>query len=130
MVADILRVIMRKTTIQSGEQTNQMIDNALATASHALCCSLNHTMNTFLGNLVFGQDMFIDLPLQAKLEIIRQRRQQLIDTNLARHNRRRYDYHYCVGDDVLVKTYDPTKMEERLHGPYLFWKQEQMIQLL
>ena len=75
-------------------------------------------MNTSPGNLVFRRDMFIDLPLQANLETIRQRRQQLIDTNLARHNRRRYDYHYRVGEDVLVKTYDPTKMEERLHGPY------------
>ena len=52
-VADILRVIMRTTTIKSGEQANQVIDNALATASYALRCSVNHTMNTSPGNLVF-----------------------------------------------------------------------------
>ena len=53
--------------------------------------------------------MFINLPLQANLETIRQRRQQLIDKNLARNNRRRHNYRYRVGEEVLVKTYDPTK---------------------
>ena len=37
-VADILRVILRTTTIQTGEQVTQVIDNALAMASYALCC--------------------------------------------------------------------------------------------
>ena len=53
MVADILRMIMRTTTIKSGEQANQVIDNALATTSYALHCSVNHTMNTSPSNLVF-----------------------------------------------------------------------------
>ena len=47
-VADILRVIMRTITIQSGEQANQVIDNALGMASYTLWYLVNHTMNTFL----------------------------------------------------------------------------------
>ena len=35
-----------------------------------------------------------------------------------RHNRKRYDHHYHVNDHVMIKTYDPTKMQEKLHGPY------------
>merc|ERR1712072_417497 len=35
-----------------------------------------------------------------------------------RHNRKRYDYHYRVNDWVMVTKYDPTKGQERLHGPY------------
>ena len=62
--------------------------------------------------------MFIDVPVLADLEAIRQRRQALIDSNLAKQNRKRYDYHYKVGDHVYVKKYDPRKSEERMHGPY------------
>ena len=62
--------------------------------------------------------MFIDVPVLADLEAIRQRRQALIDSNLAKQNRKRYDYHYKVGDHVYVKKYDPRKGEERMHGPY------------
>ena len=35
-----------------------------------------------------------------------------------RHNRKRYDHHYQIGDLIIVLVYDPTKMQEKLHGPY------------
>lgn len=59
--------------------------------------------------------MFINFPIQANLKTIRQRGQQLIDKNFVRHDRKKYDYYFCVGEEILVKTYDPTKMEESLH---------------
>ena len=62
--------------------------------------------------------MMIDIPLLADLDGIRSRRQQLIDSNLIRENRRRIDYNYSVGERVWIKVYDPTKMDPRLHGPY------------
>ena len=34
------------------------------------------------------------------------------------HNKKRYDYHYKVNELVMIKAYDPNKMEPRLHGPY------------
>ena len=54
-VADILRVIMRTTKIETGAgaQAGQVMDNALATCQHALRCAVNHTMLTSPGNLVF-----------------------------------------------------------------------------
>ena len=62
--------------------------------------------------------MCVDVPVIADMIAIRQRRQLLIDQNLKRHNRKRYDYHYRVNDRVTIKTYDPTKMQEKRHGPY------------
>ena len=62
--------------------------------------------------------MFVDVPVIADLEAIRQQRQLLINQNLIRQNRKRFDHHYKVGDLVMIKKYDPKKGDERLHGPY------------
>mgnify|MGYP003336615714 CR=1 FL=1 len=64
--------------------------------------------------------MFVDVPLIANLVAIRNRRQLIIDRNLMQHNRKRYDYHFCVGERVMVvkKDWDKHKMKERLNGPY------------
>ena len=62
--------------------------------------------------------MFVNVPVIADLIAIRQRCQLLIDKNLMRHNQKRYDYKYRIGEQVMVKVYDPKKGEPRLHGPY------------
>ena len=67
LVADILQVIMRTTKIENRAQTGQVMDNALVACQHTLCCAVNHTMQTSPGNLVFQQDMFIDVPVHADL---------------------------------------------------------------
>ena len=54
----------------------------------------------------------------ADLVVIRERRQLLIDKNLRRQNEKRIEYHYKVGEYVWIKVYDPTKGEDKLHGPY------------
>ena len=59
--------------------------------------------------LTFRRDMFVDVPIMAYLTAIRNNRQQLIDTNLQRHNQKHFDYHYTSGQRVMVKVYDPTK---------------------
>ena len=70
------------------------------------------------GALVFGRDMFVDVPLVADLLAIRQRRELLINQNLMRENQKRYEYHHRVGDLVIIKVYNPTKLQEMLHRPY------------
>ena len=62
--------------------------------------------------------MFVDLPLQADLILIRDRRQQLIDENLRRQNAKRREFEYRVGQEVLIKSIQPNKLEPRAHGPY------------
>lgn len=34
------------------------------------------------------------------------------------HNHRQYNYNYQVGEEVMIKVYDPDKLKEHLHGPY------------
>ena len=43
------------------------MDNVLVTCQHALCCDVNHTIQTSPGNLVFQQDMFINVPVHTNL---------------------------------------------------------------
>ena len=117
-ILDILRVTMRTTTINCEDDAKQVMDNALATLMHATRCVVNHTMQNSPGEIVYQRDMFVDVPVIANLEAIRQRRQLIIDQNVRRQNRKRYDHHYRVGDYVMIKKYDPKKGDERLHGPY------------
>ena len=62
--------------------------------------------------------MFVDVPIIADLLPIRNQRQQLIDSNPIRYKRKWCDHHYWIGDLIMVLVYDPTKMEEKLSGPY------------
>ena len=118
-VANVLRCVMRTKDLTLQQQAKQITDNALATVMHATRCAINNTMKISLGAFTFCQDMFVDVPIIPDLIAIKNNRQQLIDSNLIRHNCKRYDYHYQLGQRVMVKTYDPAKMQEKLHGPYL-----------
>ena len=60
----------------------------------------------------------MDVPLIADLDAIRDRRQQLIDENLIRLNKKRADKNYSVNDRVLIRFADPVKMEDIFPGPY------------
>uniref|UniRef100_A0A7S2W154 Uncharacterized protein n=1 Tax=Eucampia antarctica TaxID=49252 RepID=A0A7S2W154_9STRA len=80
--------------------------------------SVIHSMRISPGALTFRSNMFVAVHIIPDLIAIRNRRQQLIDNNLLRHNRKHYNYHYRLGDIIMIKVYDPTKMQEKLHGPY------------
>ena len=60
----------------------------------------------------------MDVTLIADLDAIRGRRQQLIDDNLIRLNKKRADHNYSVNDIVLLRFADPVKMEDRFTVPY------------
>ena len=62
--------------------------------------------------------MLMDVPLIADLDAIRGRRQQLIDDNLIRLNKKRADHNYSVNDRVFLRVADPVKMEDRFTVPY------------
>ena len=73
---------------QNEMQLTQLIENVLATVTYATRASVSRALNTSPGNLVFNRDMFVDVPLISNLAAIRDRRQQLIDENLIRENKK------------------------------------------
>ena len=50
--------------------------------------------------------------------MIRDHRQQLIDSRSIAANRKRFSYDYAVGDEVLKLKYKPTKGDPRGTGPF------------
>ena len=117
-IADILRSTIKHDPPREQREAEQKIDNALATCIHALRCAVNHTMKTSPGAMVFNRDMFMDVQLLIDLDSIRGRKQQRIDDNARRNNKKRIDYNYRVGDMVKRRVEDPTKLEDRFKGPY------------
>ena len=100
------------------KQANQLIENALATATYATQCAGNSTLQNSPGSIEFQRDILIDVPLISDLFIIHDRRQDLVDENLRRQNAKRSEHHSVVGDQILHVTYVPTKLQEKLQGPY------------
>ena len=46
-------------------------------------------------------------------------RQQFVDDNLRRANKKRRHHDYVSGQKVLKKVHDPTKLGVRTEGPYI-----------
>lgn len=117
-VGNILRTLLRAHPPANVNQAEVLVDQALATAMHAMRCSVSRSLNVSPGALVFQRDMILDLPIIADLVTIQERRQVLIDENLRRQNVKRRSWDYRVGQQVLIKTIEPNKLEARAHGPY------------
>ena len=117
-VGNILRTVVHSTKPRNTKHARDMVDDALSTAAHAMRSSINTALKASPGALVYSRDMFLNIPMIADWHLIAQRREQLINENLRRHNlcRRRYDY--AVGQQVLIKNHEITKMGLRTHGPY------------
>ena len=118
-IGNVLRTLVHVNPPRNNLQARQIVENALATATHATRCGVNRSLGISSGALVFQRDMFLDLPIVADLLLIQRKRQVLIDENLRRQNQKRRPFDYAVGGRVLVKVDDPSKLQERARGPFV-----------
>jgi len=94
------------------------VDTVLATAAHAARSLMHSTLGLSPGAIVFNRDMPLDIPVLTDLELLRQKRQVLIDKNCLRERKRRVEHHdYAIGDQVLKLEHKPHKTQERATGP-------------
>jgi hypothetical protein len=70
------------------------------------------------GQLVFGRDMIFPIEHVADWQYIKNKKQNKINKNNAEENAKHIDYDYKVGEQVLIFTPDPSKMEQPREGPY------------
>jgi len=69
--------------------------------------------------LVFNRDSIINVPIEANWQLIKQRKQALINKGNERENKLRKDHTYKIGDKVLLKNAWPTKFnQDAFLGPY------------
>ena len=95
-----------------------IVDEALATAMHVLRATYSRVLNSSPGALIYGRDMFLDLPVVADWITIQNKRQRAIDANLRYQNQRRRRHDYQPNQYVMILVYEPDKLQERAIGPY------------
>lgn len=117
-VGNMLRTMLKSNPPQNLQEANDILDQALSTVMHALRVNVGSTIGSSPGALVFGRDMFINLPLIADWHLIAAHREQFVNDRLRRQNAKRRRYDYVVGQRVLKKRHKPTKLGDRTEGPY------------
>jgi hypothetical protein len=117
-VANALRPLIHAHPPQDMNDVALIIDTALNTAAYSARAAIHTTMKISPGALVFHRDMILDIPIIADLQLLQQQRQALIDRNLMRANRKRISHDYQPGNEVLLLTYKPNKLEPRATGPF------------
>eukprot|EP00957_Ditylum_brightwellii_P119732 9135397-Ditylum_brightwellii.AAC.1 len=62
------------------------------------------------GALAFSRDMFVNIPLIPDWKAITAHREQHVNDNLRHVNKKQHQYDYALGQKVLKKVHDPTKL--------------------
>ena len=117
-VGNVLRTILHGNPPANLTRARDIVDQALATAMHAMRTTVATTLGSTPGALAFSRDMFLNIPLIADWQSIVKHRQQHVDDNLRRANKKRRHHDYVSGQKVLKKVHDPTKLGVRTTGPY------------
>lgn len=119
-IGQVFRTLIHMYPPNSQQDAENLIDDAIATAMHALRCNPVSTLGNFSpGALVFQRDMLLNIPLIADIITLTQNRQALIDNRLIRANRRRTRHEYRVNDQVFVYFPDRKhKLDLVREGPF------------
>ena len=117
-VRNVLRTLLHGHHPTATEH-NAIVDNALATVMHATRTAVSKSLGgNSPGSLAFRRDMFVNIPLLADLQAIRDNRQLLIDENLRRQNAKRRPFEFRVGRRVLLRAIGDSKLDPKTTGPY------------
>ena len=117
-VGNVLRTLLHGNPPENLTKANELIDEALSTAMHAMRSSVHTTLGSSPGSLVFNRDMYLNIPLLADWHAITTKCEHVINENLRRENKKRRRFDYAIDQCVLKKKHDPTKLGERTEGPY------------
>ena len=120
-IRQVLRIVTAEKDPETMSQTELVIEEKLATAMHACrsVCSSSLGYNS-PGALVFGQDMFLDIPLIAEILAIRNNRQLLVNKRLLRENVKHIKHNYAIDNKVWKNQQIgfSDKLKPTIQGPY------------
>jgi hypothetical protein len=101
------------------EEAAMIIETAKQTAVHSERVAIHSTLKISPGALAFSRDMLLNIPLIADFQLLRDKRQVLINEQLMHANRSHISHDYQPGEEVLILTYKPMKLQERASGPFM-----------
>ncbi|KAL7460043.1 hypothetical protein ACHAXS_000511, partial [Conticribra weissflogii] len=78
-VATVLKTLLLAQPPQTRRQAALLVDDALATAMHALQSKISTTLQATPGGLALSPDMFLNIPLLANWQAILAQREQLVN---------------------------------------------------
>jgi hypothetical protein len=114
----VLKTLVHTNPPCNMTQARDIIDDALATAMHAMQTAIATTLGSTPGALAFAWDMFLNVPLIADWQAIAHTCEHHVNENLRRANRKWHQFDYAPGQQVLNKVHNPTKLGVRTEGPY------------
>ncbi len=118
-VATVLKTLLLAQPPQSRREAALLVDDALATAMHALRATVSTALQATPGELAFSQDMFLNIPLLADWQAILAQREQSVNDALLRANKKRINFDYQIVQKNLK--YDKTlygKLKPKTTGPF------------
>ena len=119
IIGQVIRTLLLQYSPTTLDDANVILDEAVATAMHALRCTPNTSLGNFSpGSLVFQHDMFLDLPLITDIVQLTCHRQAQIDQRLLRIHARRVSHDYAISDKVYYRNFDRNKLEAVRFGPF------------
>ncbi len=117
-VTNVLRTLVHTNPPRNMTQARGIIDDALATAMHAMQTTVATTLGSTPGALAFARDMFLNVPLIADWQAIARTCEHHVNENLRRANRKQCQFDYAPEQQVLKKVHNPPMLEVRTEGPY------------
>jgi hypothetical protein len=102
-VNNVLRTLVHTNPSCNTTQARCIIDDALATAMHAMRTTIATTLGSTPGALAFDRDMFLNVPLIADWKAIARTLEYHFNENLQHANRKRHQFDYALGQQVLKK---------------------------
>ena len=91
----------------------------LAALGFAMRATVHTTTRATPSQLVFARDAILNTKFEANWQLIKERKQRIIQQNNMRENKKRIPYTYQVNDKVIVKQ-DPNRKfgDDKYKGPY------------
>ena len=95
-------------------------DGILASTMFALRATVHTTTQYTPAQLVFGRDSILNRRHDVDWEVVKKRKQDLINKGNARENKKRKTHEYKTGDKVLLRNAWKTKFNQNAYlGPYV-----------
>jgi hypothetical protein len=97
---------------------NHIVNDALVTAMHAMQTTVATALGSCTASLDISRGMFLNVPPFADWQAIACNHELHVNENLHCAYRKCHQYDFALGQQVLKKMHDPTKLGVRTEGPY------------